>query len=191
MREGPPPARRQQRARRPGGSGRLLDERTRAASTALDALTAANDRAQSSAAALSDATSALDGAVRQATSGASAYSTTLFGTTLPAVNDALDALAETSSALSGPLRPSGSSWPRPGSSSTSWTPPWTRPPQRWPRPTALRRPESELGIVYNDVLAFGTSDALSGSWARAVLTPTRSRRSWRRPPRWSPSSSIR
>ena len=139
-----------------------LDERTRAASTALDALTAANDRAQSSAAALSDATSALDGAVRQATSGASAYSTTLFGTTLPAVNDALDALAETSSALSGALETQRLLVAQTGLVIDQLDATMDTAASTVAETDRLFAGlESELGIVYNDVLAFGTSDALS------------------------------
>ena len=139
-----------------------LDERTRAASTALDALTAANDRAQSSAAALSDAASALDGAVRQATSGASAYSTTLFGTTLPAVNDALDALAETSSALSGALETQRLLVAQTGLVIDQLDATMDTAASAVAETDRLFAGlESELGIVYNDVLAFGTSDALS------------------------------
>ena len=139
-----------------------LDERTRAASTALDALTAANDRAQSSAAALSDAASALDGAVRQATSGASAYSTTLFGTTLPAVNDALDALAETSSALSGALETQRLLVAQTGLVIDQLDATMDTAASTVAETDRLFAGlESELGIVYNDVLAFGTSDALS------------------------------
>ncbi len=139
-----------------------LDERTRAASTALDALTAANDRAQSSAAALSDAASALDGAVRQATSGASAYSTTLFGTTLPAVNDALDALAETSSALSGALETQRLLVAQTGLVIDQLDATMDTAASTVAETDRLFAGlESELGIVYNDVLAFGTPDALS------------------------------
>ena len=132
-----------------------LDERTRAASTALDALTAANDRAQSSAAALSDAASALDGAVRQATSGASAYSTTLFGTTLPAVT-------ETSSALSGALETQRLLVAQTGLVIDQLDATMDTAASTVAETDRLFAGlESELGIVYNDVLAFGTSDALS------------------------------
>ncbi|MDE8685533.1 YhgE/Pip domain-containing protein, partial [Adlercreutzia rubneri] len=92
----------------------------------------------------------------------SAYSTTFFGTTLPAVNDALDALAETSSALSGALETQRLLEAQTGlvidqldaTMDTAASP--VAEPDR-----LFAGLESELGIVYNDVLAFGTSDALS------------------------------
>ena len=105
---------------------------------------------------------ALDGAVRQATSGASAYSTTLFGTTLPAVNDALDALAETSSALSGALETQRLLGAQTGLVIDQLDATMDTAASTVAETDRLFAGlESELGIVYNDVLAFGTSDALS------------------------------
>ena len=76
-----------------------LDERTATAQTSLDALKGLNERTLVSAQALSDATAAVDSAVQQATGGASDYATVLFGTTVPAVNEALDSLGRTAEAL--------------------------------------------------------------------------------------------
>ena len=100
--------------------------------------------------------------MRQATSGASAYSTTLFGTTLPAVNDALDALAETSSALSGALETQRLLVAQTGLVIDQLDATMDTAASTVAETDRLFAGlESELGIVYNDVLAFGTPDALS------------------------------
>ncbi len=76
-----------------------LDERTTTAQTTLDTLKNLNERTLASTKALSEATAAVDSAVLQATGGASDYATVLFGTTVPAVNEALDALGRASDSL--------------------------------------------------------------------------------------------
>lgn len=139
-----------------------LDERSQAASNALDSLGSANDRAQSTAQKLANAVTSLDSAVRQASNGMAEYSTGLFGTTLPAVNSALDALAETSSALSSALDTQ-----RLLVSQTELVIDQLDATMDTAASTVTETDklfaglESELGIVYNDVLAFGASDALS------------------------------
>lgn len=94
-----------------GSSGRktiedaaaAAEERASAAQATLDALKGVNDRTVTATGQVSDAAEALDGAVQNATTSASEYSSTLFGTTIPALNEALGTLASTATALQGAL----------------------------------------------------------------------------------------
>ncbi len=79
------------------------EERARAAQSTLDTLKGVNDRTVTATDQVSDAAVALDGAVQNATGAASDYSTTLFGETIPSLNEALGTLASTASALTGAL----------------------------------------------------------------------------------------
>lgn len=98
------------------------------------------------------------------------------------MNDALDALAETSSALSGALETQRLLVAQTGLVIDQLDATMDTAASTVAETDRLFAGlESELGIVYNDVLAFAPPTRFPGSWARAVLTPTRSRRSWRRP----------
>ncbi len=139
-----------------------LDERASAAEGALSSLSAASERAQETSSALAGAVSALDAAVGGASDSMSEYSTGLFGTTLPAVTSALEALTETTDALDSALDTQRLLVSQTGlvidqlegtmeTASAAVT----------DTDKLFAGLESELGLVYNDVLAFGTSDALS------------------------------
>lgn len=141
---------------------RNLDARSDATERTLTALEGLSGRTQDTADALSRATASLDGAVQSAASGLSDYSEGLFGTTIPAVNEALDALAETSGALTDALATQ-----RLLVQQTGLVVNQLDATMKTARETVAQTDtlfaglESELGIVYNDVLAFGASDALS------------------------------
>ncbi len=79
------------------------EERTRAAQATLDALSGANDRTVATVNQVGDAATTLDEAVQAATGSASEWSTTLYGTTIPTLNEALGTLASTATALEGTL----------------------------------------------------------------------------------------
>lgn len=70
----------------------------------LDNLEKQRDAAKKIAEATSDATKAFDSAVTTATNNATAYSDLLFGTTIPAVSEALTALSKTTANLSASIR---------------------------------------------------------------------------------------
>lgn len=76
-----------------------IDERTATAQETLDSLKGLNTRTLAASQALSEATAAVNSAVQQATGGANDYATVLFGSTVPAVNEALDALARSADGL--------------------------------------------------------------------------------------------
>ncbi|WP_304853486.1 YhgE/Pip domain-containing protein [Adlercreutzia caecimuris] len=79
------------------------EERTQAARATLDALSGANDRTVATVNQVGDAATTLDEAVQAATGSASEWSTTLYGTTIPTLNEALGTLASTAAALEGTL----------------------------------------------------------------------------------------
>ncbi|MDE8703318.1 YhgE/Pip domain-containing protein [Adlercreutzia equolifaciens] len=76
-----------------------IDDRTATAQETLDSLKGLNTRTLAASQALSEATAAVNSAVQQATGGANDYATVLFGSTVPAVNEALDALARSADGL--------------------------------------------------------------------------------------------
>ena len=69
----------------------------------MDALSGANDRTVATVNQVGDAATTLDEAVQAATGSASEWSTTLYGTTIPTLNEALGTLASTATALEGTL----------------------------------------------------------------------------------------
>ena len=79
------------------------EERTQAAQATLDALSGANDRTVATVNQVGDAATTLDEAVQAATGSASEWSATLYGTTIPTLNEALGTLASTATALEGTL----------------------------------------------------------------------------------------
>ncbi|MEC4183719.1 YhgE/Pip domain-containing protein [Adlercreutzia sp. R21] len=139
-----------------------LDARSDAAEQTLGDLEGLNTRTQDTAQALQDATSSLNTAVQQASSSMSSYSTGLFGTTIPAVNSALDALAETSDALQEALATQ-----RMLVQQTTLVVNQLDATMQTAQATVdetdklFASLESELGVVYSDVVAFGASDALA------------------------------
>ena len=77
-----------------------LDQRNAEARQALGALADLNGQAGSVSSSAAEASAALSAAVSQATDAAGGYSDALFGTTLPAVEQALGSLAQASASLS-------------------------------------------------------------------------------------------
>ncbi|RDB63868.1 YhgE/Pip domain-containing protein [Gordonibacter sp. 28C] len=76
-----------------------LDRNAADAEKTLEGLGKLNDQAGSATQAVSQASDSLNAAVQQAASGAEAYSNSLFGTTIPAVNESLAQLGATSASL--------------------------------------------------------------------------------------------
>lgn len=151
-----------------------LDERSDAAEQTLDDLEGLAGRTQDTAGAIEDATASLNTAVQEASDHMNAYATGLFGTTIPAVNSALDALAETSDALTEALGTQRLLVQQTGLVIDQLDATMTTARSTIDETDKLFAGlESELGIVYNDVLAFGTSDALARLVGEEGLNPER------------------
>ena len=139
-----------------------LDERSAAAADTLASLDDLSQRAEGAASALTGATGSLDTAVQGATDSLGAYATGLFGTTLPAVNDALDALVETAAALRGALADQQLLIDQTGLVVDQLDATMDTARATVDQTDKLFAGlESELGLVYGDLSAVGASDALA------------------------------
>ncbi|MEY8341504.1 YhgE/Pip domain-containing protein [Adlercreutzia muris] len=139
-----------------------LDERSDAAADTLSSLSGLAQRTEDTSGAVGDAATALDDAVSGATGSMGSYATGLFGTTLPAVDDALEALSSTAAALDASLGDQRLLVEQTGLVIDQLDATMDTARSTVEQTDQLFEGiESELGLVYNDVQAFGASDALA------------------------------
>ena len=139
-----------------------LDERSAAAADTLSSLSGLAQRAEGTSDAIGDAATALDDAVSGVTGSMGSYAAGLFGTTLPAVDDALEALSSTAAALDASLGDQRLLVEQTGLVIDQLDATMDTARSTVEQTDQLFEGiESELGLVYNDVQAFGASDALA------------------------------
>ncbi len=139
-----------------------LDERSDAAADTLSSLSGLAQRTEDTSGAVGDAATALDDAVSGATGSMGSYAAGLFGTTLPAVDDALEALSSTAAALDASLGDQRLLVEQTGLVIDQLDATMDTARSTVEQTDQLFEGiESELGLMYNDVQAFGASDALA------------------------------